>query len=157
MNLKNWPQAIKLKYALDPPSSSIAWLCIPLGYTVILQALTGMPRADLLEGMEASELLVKFSAEIFSYPFWLQDLSHLPLFFGHTWLWLWFFKSSSKLMRSPALHVSWIYACINELCQFFVPQRFPSFGDLLMNWLGVMLGAACYLYLQKKVYPPVFE
>jgi len=153
MNLKIFLPAMALKYALDPPTNSTVWLIIPLGYTVILQVLTGMPRPDLLEGMGASKLLVKFSAELFSYPFWLQDLSHLPLFFGHTWLWLWFFKSKSNLMRTPALHVSWIYACLNELCQFFVPHRFPSFGDLLMNGLGVMLGIACFLYVRKKVYP----
>ena len=124
----------------EPPTVSKYWIVIPLLYTLFLQLLTGIPKPDLLKAFNSAEIIVKFSEELFSYPFWLQDLSHLPLFFLFSWIWFWYLGLKDNLWRSPALYISLFYACFNELSQTFIPQRFPSAGDLIMNILGVLLG-----------------
>ena len=134
----------------SPPSEHCLWLLLPLSFSCLLQLLTGLPRPDLLERLDASELLIEFSEGVFSYPFWLQDLSHLPLFALFSWLWYWYFKVQRTLLASPAFHISWSYACVNELSQFLVPNRFPSVGDLIMNLLGTFAGILCYRYFSKK-------
>ena len=141
-NSKSW--------IFNPPSESRFWVLLPLTFLFILQILTGLPRPELLEQFDASNLLVEFSEEIFSYPFWLQDLSHLPLFAIFSWLWYWYLKSETSIFGSLAFHISWSYACVNELSQFFVPNRFPSVGDLTMNLLGVLVSTFLYFYLSPR-------
>ena len=116
---------------------------MPISYLLFLQLLTGIPQPISLEEMNADEIWLSFSEEIFSYPFWLQDLSHLPLFFVFAWLWAWYLgpvSISKKPIKNGCFHICWLYACVNELTQFLVPMRFPSAGDLFMNLLGVILG-----------------
>ena len=91
-NSKSW--------IFNPPSESRFWVLLPLTFLFILQILTGLPRPELLEQFDASNLLVEFSEEIFSYPFWLQDLSHLPLFAIFSWLWYWYLKSETSIFGS---------------------------------------------------------
>ena len=125
----------------------------PLAYTIFLQILTGFPKPNSLIAIDASELFVRFSEELFSYPFWLQDLSHLPLFFGLAWLWSWYLgsiKSYSDILNNSALYISISYGIFNELIQAFIPDRFPSPGDLIMNLLGVFLGLITHSLLCKK-------
>jgi len=135
---------------LQAPTDSKYWIFIPLLYTLFLQLLTGIPKPDLLKEFDASEIIVKFSEEIFSYPFWLQDLSHLPLFFLFTWAWFWHLGLKDRLWRSSALHISLFYACFNELSQALIPQRFPSIGDLAMNILGVVSGVSLFCILKSR-------
>ena len=75
------------KFWIKKTDSKI-FLLIPIGYTLFLQILTGFPKPDSLNDIDANKLFIRFSEELFSYPFWLQDLSHLPLFlplhgYGH--------------------------------------------------------------------------
>jgi len=135
----------------QPPTTSKYWIIIPVLYTLFLQFLTGVPKPSLLEEFDAAEIIVAFSEEIFSYPFWLQDLSHLPLFFLFTWTWFWYLGHKNKLWQSPALYISMLYACFNELSQTFIPQRFPSIGDLTMNILGVVIGVCLYSFIHSKM------
>jgi len=39
-----------------------------------------------------------------------------------------------------AAWISFTYAVLNEMGQYFVPKRFPSAGDLIMNIFGVSIG-----------------
>jgi VanZ family protein len=41
------------------------------------------------------------------------------------------------------------YSCLNELSQFFIPMRFPSPGDLIMNLAGVCLGLLFHQFMNK--------
>ena len=141
-----------LMWIISPPSEHRLWVLLPLSFSFLLQLLTGLPRPELLERLDSSELLIEFSEGVFSYPFWLQDLSHLPLFAVFSWLWYWYFKGKRTIWASPAFHFSWSYACINELSQFFVPNRFPSVGDLIMNLLGVALSTFLYFYLSRRIF-----
>ena len=140
-----------LMWIFSPPSEHRLWVLLPLSFSFLLQLLTGLPRPELLERLDSSELLIEFSEGVFSYPFWLQDLSHLPLFALFSWLWYWYFKYKRTIWASPAFHFSWSYACLNELSQFFVPNRFPSIGDLIMNLLGVALSTFLYFYMSRRI------
>lgn len=144
-------------WIFSPPSAHRIWILLPLSFTFLLQFLTGLPKPDLLERLDASILLIEFSAGVFSYPFWLQDLSHLPLFALFSWIWYWYCKVQRTLMTSAAFHISWSYACLNELSQFLVPNRFPSVGDLIMNLLGVGISSFVYFYLVPKTLKPDWE
>ena len=75
------------KFWIKKTDSKI-FLLIPIGYTLFLQILTGFPKPDSLNDIDANKLFIRFSEELFSYPFWLLDLSHLPLFFGFGWFFL---------------------------------------------------------------------
>ncbi len=126
---------------------------MPLGYTLFLQILTGFPKPDSLIELDANEFFVRFSEELFDYPFWLQDISHVPLFFGLAWLWSWYLSpvtSFRKMFHNKAALVSFSYAAINEMIQTFIPERFPSLGDLIMNILGVSLGLLFHSILCQK-------
>ena len=116
-----------------------------------LQLLTGIPQPETLKDLGSEKFLISFSEELFSYPFWLQDLSHLPLFLIFSWAWAWYFgpaKLFDKFTKNSCLYICLLYACLNELSQFLVPMRFPSLGDLIMNLIGVCLG----LYLHQILY-----
>jgi len=63
----------------------------PLAYLFFLQAITGIPKPDALEDFNASDFAIRFAEKLYDYPYWLQDLSHLPLFFVFTWMAHWFF------------------------------------------------------------------
>ena len=121
-------------------------------YTIFIQAITGIPKPSTLEEFQANQMLIRFSEELFDYPFWLQDLSHAPLFFCFAWAWLWVYpfkkETSSWINLSSLISIS--YAIINELSQAFIPQRFPSIGDLLMNLLGVTLAILVHEQIRKS-------
>ena len=132
--------------------SSKAWVALPIGYMIVLQVLTGLPKPESLREFDSNEFIIRFSEELFNYPFWLQDLSHLPLFFGLAWLWSWYLGPPSSLasaIANKAFLLSLGYAFFNELIQAFIPQRFPSVGDLVMNTCGVALGAYLHSLLCK--------
>ena len=130
------------------------WILLPLSYTLFLQILTGFPKPGSLKDRDAHELFVRFSEELFAYPFWLQDLSHLPLFFGLAWLWSWQLGPVIRLKNTlfnKAAVISYSYAVINEMIQAFIPDRFPSPGDLIMNVVGVFLGLLTHSILSRKI------
>ena len=129
---------IRDRYA---PTDSKSWICVPLTYTLLIQFLTGIPKPDILRKVDVNDLLIQISEELFDYPFWLQDLSHLPLFFIFAWLWTWFLRrnqqSKTTLLYSATITIS--YAILNELTQFYIPERFPSVADIIMNISGVFI------------------
>jgi hypothetical protein len=134
---------------LIAPNARKIWLLFPFLYTLFIQILTGIPKPSTLRERSADEMLLLFAEEIFDYPYWLQDISHFPLFFLFAWLWSWFFQRKKGGRLSTfylPIFLSLSFAIFNELAQFFIPQRFPSFGDLAMNLMGVISG----LFLHDK-------
>ena len=107
----------------------------------------------ILKKFDANDLFIRFSEELFGYPFWLQDLSHLPLFFALAWLWSWKIgpiRGFTELLPNKAFLISAIYAVVNEMAQEFIPDRFPSLGDLIMNLSGVFLGVFTHSYFNRR-------
>lgn len=132
------------------PASFLLAIC----FTLFIQLLTGIPKPDSLRKISADEILVHLSEELFDYPFWLQDLSHFPLFFTFAWLWarcLGPLSFSVYPLRTFLLSFGTLcFATFNELIQAFIPERFPSAGDLTMNLLGVCSALLFYLFFSKK-------
>ncbi len=121
------------------PTRSKVWILIPISYSLVIQGLTGIPKPDALKDAAAHDLFIQISEGIFDYPFWFQDLSHFPLFFLFTWLWAWYIRRVHQTLPTLlyTLFITISFAVINELTQFFIPQRFPSAGDIIMNLSGV--------------------
>lgn len=136
------------------PKSLFLRKSVPIFYIILLQLLTGIPKPEYVQNMNFSSLAVRFSEEIYNYPYWLQDLSHVPLFFTLTWLLHWFVilpdNKLNNFRYSVVLFFSYFYAFFNEAIQVFIPDRFPSLEDLLMNLSGVLLGKICYKLASKK-------
>ncbi len=137
---------------LVAPNKSVIWVFIPLGYTLIIQTLTGFPKPETLKEISAHDFLLYISEELFNYPFWLQDLSHFPLFFVFAWLWTWFLRrnnyQSKNLVKSLLICIS--LAILNEFSQFFIPRRFPSSADVIMNLAGVISSILIHSYFFKQ-------
>jgi hypothetical protein len=129
-----------------------AWIALPIGYLLFLQLLTGIPKPDIIREADGPAFLERFAEELFGYPYWAQDLSHLPLFAMLAWLWSWYLggpKPGAKWAVGAAW-ISFTYAALNELGQYFVPKRFPGAGDLIMNLLGVLLGLWAHSKLVRE-------
>ena len=137
---------------LIAPTNSRIFILLPLFYTIIIQILTGFPRSETLREISASELLIRFSEELFDYPFWLQDLSHFPLFFGFSWVWAWYLRRANRGKNLLFLTIALAsgYAILNELTQIYIPQRFPSLGDIVTNLLGVTSAISIHTFVLNR-------
>ena len=126
-------------------------LLLALCFTVFIQFLTGIPNPSYFKEVDQDSIIKKISVEIFDYPFWLQDLSHYPLFFCYAWLWARCFCNTNSFKENRfnllLVVIALGYAVINEMTQFLVPNRFPSMGDLIMN----LLGAYTALVVHRKI------
>jgi hypothetical protein len=141
-------------WILKPKSNY--WIFLPLGYTFFLQILTGFPKPESLKKFDANDLFIRFSEELFGYPFWLQDLSHLPLFFALAWLWSWKLgpiNGFTNLFQNKAFLISAIYAVVNEMAQEFIPDRFPSVGRLNYELIRGVFGSVYTLAFHPEIFP----
>ncbi len=152
MILKDGENSISVKVAVAGNRSGIL---LAFAYTSFIQLLTGIPHPSHLEKVKAEELILRFSREVFDYPYWLQDLSHLPLFAVFAWMWMRCLGSKSIAFRRKS---SWLYlffavsyAIGNELSQFLIPQRYPSLGDTAMNLTGVVVGTALHKWYCRRL------
>lgn len=129
-------------------------LLVPVCYSLFLQILTGFPQPSYLLEIDANEVFMRFSEEIFDYPFWLQDLSHFPLFFVFSWVWLRYLGPFNFEFRKPKnlliLFICLGYAFLNEISQAFIPMRFPSIGDAVMNLLGSITGISVHAWYYSR-------
>jgi len=62
-----------------------------------------------------------------------------------------FFGFFSKVKSPYLLTVSFFYALLDEIHQFFVPYRYFDIYDLIIDSIGVVFGFIAYL-LVKKLY-----
>ena len=137
------------------PQNSWIRNIVPIIYIISLQLVTGIPNPAQLERLNAYEIAINLSAELYNYPFWLQDLSHYPLFFLLTWFSYWIIsknsKSCRKLCNIKVMLFSISYAFFNEGIQAIIPERFPSLGDLIMNLAGVLTALFVYRLTHDKI------
>ena len=130
-----------LQFWIQKPEFKRSW-ALPVGYMISLQILTGIPKPEYIELMNGPEGFWEFSRIIYDYPYYLQDLSHFPLFAGLAWLWSWHYGGprAGKLFHGKALGIAMTYGILNECIQILLPTRFLSTGDLMMNAAGVLFG-----------------
>ena len=72
----------------------------------------------------------------------LGNLLHIPLFAGLGYLWVKYFQCklcTGKSMVIKVLLICSLYALSDELHQYFIPGRFASFSDWLLDIIGVVL------------------
>lgn len=135
------------------PNSMLLRKILPFCYVLLLQLITGIPKPNTLQDLDFNDFAVTFASQIFDYPFWIQDLSHFPLFFILAWVSQWFWQEKAGLtndiLNLKAIVFSVFFSIFNELIQAFIPDRFPSAGDLLMNLLGVGFGTYVFLRVSK--------
>ncbi|GEM_PF-1125927 len=127
----------------------------PLGYMLVLFFVSSLP------GTETSQNALS------NLPSTLQNLLHIPAFGILALLWiisLQYFSLSKKTVLRIAIILSAAYGGVLELYQTWVPGRFSSLEDFLLNCIGILLFVFCYLkfgpYLEhfqtlKKKHPDV--
>ena len=140
-----------LQFWTTKPTSKASW-AIPVGYMLFLQFLTGIPKPEFLELLTGRKSLWEFSKIIYDYPYYLQDLSHFPLFAALAWFWSWHFggPDQGKRFHGAALAIAIVYGILNEFLQVFIPTRFLSTGDLMMNVAGALFGAWLHGLAMKR-------
>lgn len=72
----------------------------------------------------------------------IGNLLHIPLFAGLSYLWIKYFQCQSRAGKSLVIKVLLIcglYAISDELHQYFIPGRFASFSDWVLDIIGVVL------------------
>ena len=72
----------------------------------------------------------------------LQNLLHVPLFGMLTLLWFFTLVEYKLEIRQATLWagvITVVYGIFDEIHQFFVPERYPGLGDVLLNCLGVFV------------------
>ena len=75
----------------------------------------------------------------------IQDFLHIPEFGILAYLWMLALDKNSLLKAGWwAAGISIIYGFLDEFHQLFIPGRYASFGDIIFNILGILLGIIIY-------------
>lgn len=83
----------------------------------------------------------------------IPTIYHLAVFFLFNFFLLMSIKGNKKIKISHiiiSLGISIIYALSDELHQIFVPFRYPSIQDILIDTIGIFLSTILILYVNKK-------
>jgi VanZ family protein len=89
-------------------------------------------------------------------PQW-QNFLHVPLYLGLTVAWVWALRGrtvSTRQLYLRASIITSIYGVFDECYQLWVPGRFGSVSDALLNFLGVLLAVLIlywYAYRAKSL------
>ena len=84
----------------------------------------------------------------------VQNALHVPLYGLLQWLWLRaLVRPGRTLMTAVGLAalISLIYGCLDEFHQAFVPGRYASVQDVLLNTLGVAAGTWCFITCKNRL------
>lgn len=80
-----------------------------------------------------------------------DKLCHLLAFAGLSFLLAWALPSQGNRLRHVvwAGRIAFVYGCIDELTQYFIPGRVCDFWDLAADGVGIILGLACYVVFRE--------
>jgi VanZ family protein len=83
----------------------------------------------------------------------IQDILHIPLFAILALLWIITFRRLEKeyMCIRMTLLISLSYAFIDEIHQYFVPGRYMSLRDVLLNSLGILFSVWFYQFYMSKM------
>jgi len=83
----------------------------------------------------------------------LQNSLHIPLFGMLQWLWLRAFAQPGRTRQKIVLTcfgITAVYGFFDEFHQSFVPGRFASPWDILLNLVGIVAGTLIFLGLDTN-------
>jgi VanZ family protein len=109
-------------------------LLLPVGYMAALFLLSSIP-GDISPDRPLGAAFQWVSPGV-------QNLLHVPLYAGLALSWLWALAPSSlehrtRLTIAALLTIAW--GILDEAHQSFVPGRYPSWTDILLNLLGACI------------------
>lgn len=107
-----------------------ASLVPPLLYMGFIFALSSIPDDASFSG----------PALLLAYPN-LNNFLHIPLFGGLAWLWLGYLRQTLPNNRTAEIlcvTICLLFALSDELHQMFVPGRFASVTDVLLDVVGIL-------------------
>lgn len=108
---------------------------LPLAYMAGVFFLSSLP-ASQIHRMGLSAMLV--------------NLGHVPLFLGLAWATLWAVQGTTSLRIVCVAAICLGFALLDEYHQTFVPGRYFSAGDLVLDSLGIALGIAVGLWAWRS-------
>ena len=80
----------------------------------------------------------------------IQNFLHIPEFGILAYLWMLALNKNKNSLLRPGLWtmgISISYGFLDEIHQLFVPGRYASFGDIIFNILGIIVGIMIYSLL----------
>lgn len=126
-----------------PTRKHLVW---PLAYTALILLLSSIPGRMESPGAAGVSLQVLLPASV-------QNLLHLPLFGGLALTWR---ITLPGLGIGPRTAAAWAAALAlvtglaDEWHQQFVPGRFPSATDLILDGMGIALALGLYTGVRRR-------
>ena len=83
----------------------------------------------------------------------LQNLIHIPIFGLLAFLWLKAFTKHSILTSVKiimTLIITILFGCLDEFHQVFVPGRYGSLIDILLNIVGIFMGILFFSFYRSR-------
>ena len=83
----------------------------------------------------------------------VQNALHIPLFGLLQWLWLRALTRPGRALLVAIVLAALItigYGCLDEFHQSFVPGRYASLQDILLDTFGVGAGTLCFLAMARR-------
>ena len=121
----------------------------PLLLMAVIFILSSIP--GKLDDDHALRFLTEFNPQ-------LQNLLHIPMFGLLQWLWLRAFAQVGKSGGGRVLAcigITTAYGLFDEFHQLFVPGRYASLTDILLNLVGVAMGTLAFRWLSPPRQAPV--
>lgn len=136
------------RWLFSAPDSG-PWYVVTIGLMVCWQAVTTSPPLAYYREIGTAgqdSLQVQLSTQISSLNVTALNLAHLPGFFVLAWAWCWALcpRTGPRKAARTAFVVTGVFGIANELSQFLVPFRIPSFLDMALNLAGVTLAVMLY-------------
>lgn len=117
----------------------------PLAYMAGIYVLSSVPGDIRPEDAALLQILAFVPPKI-------QNVLHIPLYGLLAWLWCWSlgaWPARGSMVYVAALALTLGYGLFDEWHQSWVPGRYASTWDMIMNGVGAALGLWLYVRLNK--------
>lgn len=132
----------------NPKSEFLDGLRVPvaLAYMIAILWMSSMPGVISEDATPMHRMLVWIPSSV-------QNLLHLPVYAGLAFVWcgvLGLRLSRPWYLFGGAFLVTVGFGIVDEWYQSFIPGRFASIGDILVDALGAVLGISFFSYIFGK-------
>ena len=124
-------------------------MLVPIIYMIIIFILSTMSGTSNVIGSDSSFLI-----EI------LYNFLHIPVYSLLALLWMITLRSNGESLGKAGLHtvtISLAYAAFIEFNQSFVPGRYATLGDFILNTIGCVCGLLIYIKFLTKMRKPLTD